>query len=76
VLRNTDGKVEGLRNLEFTALLLNDLQKAGEQLQAHTKQLRLSRQKDSLSGWRSRTGDSSRKREIDALKRQNASIML
>ena len=39
VIRGTDGKVEGVRYLEFTALLLNELQKQAHQLQTKDAQL-------------------------------------
>jgi len=39
VLRGTDGKVESVRYLEFTALLLNELQKQAHQLQTKDAQL-------------------------------------
>jgi hypothetical protein len=36
VLHGTDGKVEGVRYLEFTALLLNELQKQANEIRELT----------------------------------------
>jgi hypothetical protein len=63
VTRGTDGKILSVRYLEFTALLLNELQKQaketrelGQRLEAKDRQL------------------AAQQHEIDALKQQNASI--
>ena len=61
-IRGTDGKVEGVRYLELTALLLNELQKQARQ----TRELgqRLEAKDRQLAG---------QQHQIDALKQQNAS---
>jgi trimeric autotransporter adhesin len=60
VVHGSDGKVQSVRYLEFTALLLNELQKqtkeTRQQLEAKDHQL------------------AAQQREIDALKQQNASV--
>ena len=67
VTRDTDGKLQSVRYLEFTALLLNELQKQNNELQKQAKETRQ----------RLETKDrqlAAQQREIDALKQQNASI--
>ena len=67
VVHGTDGKVMSVRYLEFTALLLNELQKQNSELQKQAKetQQRLETKDRQLAA---------QQREIDALKQQNASI--
>ena len=63
VIHGTDGKVQSVRYLEFTALLLNELQKQAKE----TRQLaqRLQTKDQQLAA---------RQREIDALKQKDASV--
>jgi len=63
VVHGTDGKVQSVRYLEFTALLLNELQKQAKE----TRQLaqRLQTKDQQLAA---------RQREIDALKQKDASV--
>ena len=70
VTRGTDGKVLSVRYLEFTALLLNELQEQHTELQKQTEKTQELTQ-------RLETKDqqlAAQQREIDALKQQNASI--
>jgi DNA repair exonuclease SbcCD ATPase subunit len=63
VTRGADGKLQSVRYLEFTALLLNELQKQAKE----TRELaqRLETKDRQLAA---------QQREIDALKQQNANI--
>jgi flagellar biosynthesis/type III secretory pathway chaperone len=70
VTRGSDGKLESVRYLEFTALLLNELQKQANQLQKQARETQELTQ-------RLETKDqqlAAQQREIDAPKQQNASI--
>ena len=60
VTRGTDGKVQSVRYWEFTAMLLNELQK-----QAMETRQRLEVKDQQIAA---------QQREIDALKQQNASV--
>jgi Chaperone of endosialidase len=46
VTRGPDGKVQSVRYLEFTALLLNELQKQGNQIAAQQREIKALKQKD------------------------------
>jgi septal ring factor EnvC (AmiA/AmiB activator) len=77
VVRGTDGKVESVRYLELTGLLLNELQKQSSQLQTQTNQLKAQASETRELAQRMQTKDqqiAAQQREIDALKQQNASI--
>ena len=77
VTRDTDGKLQSVRYLEFTALLLNELKKQAGQLQKQTNQLQKQAKKTQELAERLETKDwqlAAQQREIDALKQQNASI--
>jgi hypothetical protein len=70
VIRGTDDKVMSVRYLEFTALLLNELQKQHTELQKQTE-------KTQKLAQRLETKDQQiavQQREIDALKQKDASI--
>jgi hypothetical protein len=84
VTRGPDGKFQSVRYLEFTALLLNELQKQTQQLQKQANQLR--EQANQLQKQSSETVElaqrleskdrqlAAQQREIDALKQKDASI--
>jgi Chaperone of endosialidase len=63
VTRSLDGKVQSVRYLEFTALLLNELQKQARETQEITQRLETKDQQLAAQ-----------QHEIDALKQQNTSI--
>jgi hypothetical protein len=77
VTRDPDGKVQSVRYLEFTALLLNELQKQASQLRKQTNQLQTQAQETRQLAQRLETKDrqlAAQQHEIDALKQENASI--
>jgi hypothetical protein len=84
VTRGLDGKVQSVRYLEFTALLLNELQKRAQHMQRQASQLRelasqLQKQSSETQELTQRLETKDRQiaaqqREIDALKQQNAGI--
>jgi hypothetical protein len=70
VTRDSEGKLQSVRYLEFTALLLNELQKRANQLQTQARETQELAQ-------RLETEDrqlAAQQREIDALKRKDATI--
>ena len=84
VVHGTDGKVQSVRYLELTALLLNELQKQTQHMQTQASQLR--EQASQLQKQSSETQELAQRlatkdqqlavqqREIDALKQKDASI--
>jgi len=77
VTRGTDGKVQSVRYLEFTSLLLNELQKQNSQIQKQTNQLQTQAKQTQELAQRLQTKDrqlAAQQREIDALKQKDASL--
>jgi hypothetical protein len=77
VTRDTDGKLQSVRYLEFTALLLKELQKQDNQLQTQSNQLQTQVRETQELAQRLATKEQQltiQQREIDALKQQNASM--
>jgi Chaperone of endosialidase len=84
VVHGTDGKVQSVRYLELTALLLNELQKQTRHMQTQASQLReqasqLQKQSSETQELAQRLATKDRQlavqqREIDALKQKDASI--
>ena len=68
--RGPDGKVQSVRYLELTALLLNELQKQGNQLHEQAKETRELTQRLATKDQQL----AAQQREIDALKQKDASI--
>ena len=72
VTRDTDGKLQSVRYLEFTALLLNELQKQTKQLQTQASRTReLAQRLETKDGQLAAL-----QREIDALKQQKPASMV
>jgi hypothetical protein len=77
VTHGMDGKVQSVRYLEFTALLLNELQKQANQLQTQTKQLQTQANVTRELAQRLEAKDrqlAAQQREVDALRRKDATI--
>jgi len=77
VIRGPDGKVQSVRYLEFTTLLLNELQKQNSQMQKQANELKKQTEETRELAQRLETKDqqlAAQQREIDALKQKDGSL--
>ena len=75
--RGRDGQLQSVRYLEFTALLLNELQKQNSQMQKQANELKKQTEETRELAQRLETKDqqlAAQQREIDALKQKDGSL--